>query len=164
MNTWSFTITIITNIPQSSSKRWGWWSGRDNLLLVNIKGERILARSKHPNKYCSGKCTNKTTIKQNPRWHGSLSPVRRMFSGGDICCSGVMRLVNRGFGLFLDIFSTPAPGVHWVGISNFISCHKRDTGCSGELCTPAAATPVPSTSPLARHHTRPWKSWLQRED
>lgn len=74
--------------------------------------------------------------------------------------------------LFLDIFSTPVPGVHWVGISNFITCHKRDTGCSGEHYTPTAATIKPSSPPpsppstqsLARHHTRPWKSCLERED
>lgn len=87
--------------------------------------------------------------------------------------------------LFLDIFSTPAPGVHWVGISNFITCHKRDTGCSGEHCTPRrhhqanspppplhlllpssflSIPPPPSTLSLARHHTRPWKSCLERED
>lgn len=34
----------------------------------------------------------------NPRWHVSLSPVRQLFGRGDICRSGVMRLVNRGFG------------------------------------------------------------------
>ena len=34
----------------------------------------------------------------NPRWHVSLSPVRWLFCGGDICRSSVMRLVNRGFG------------------------------------------------------------------
>lgn len=107
----------------------------------------------------------KTAIKQNPRWHISLPPVQRLFSGGDICCSGVMRLEQRVW-LFLDIFTTPVPRVHWVGISNFITCHKRDTGCSGEHCSlPSPPRPsLPTTPPLARHHTRPWKLCLERED
>lgn len=68
--------------------------------------------------------------------------------------------------LFLDIFSTPVPRVQWVGISNFITCHKRDTGCSGEHCSlsPTPPPPPPSTHPLARHHTRPWKSCSEKED
>lgn len=64
--------------------------------------------------------------------------------------------------LFLDIFSTPVPRVHWVGISNFITCHKRDTGCSGEQST--SSNPPHHHLPLTRHHTRPWKSCLERED
>lgn len=54
--------------------------------------------------------------------------------------------------LFLDIFSTPAPGVHWVGISNFITCHKRDTGCSGEHCSlPPPPRPPPPPPTLSLH-------------
>lgn len=44
--------------------------------------------------------------------------------------------------LFLDIFSTPVPRVHWFGISNFITCHRRDTGC---LESKAPRPPHPPT-------------------
>lgn len=49
--------------------------------------------------------------------------------------------------LFRDIFSTPVPRVHWVGISNFITCHKRDTGCSGEHCSLPPPLPPPPRHP-----------------
>lgn len=87
--------------------------------------------------------------------------VRWLFSRGDICRHGVMRLVKRGFGYSWTFFSTPVPRVQWVGISNFITCHKRDTGCSGEHCS---LPPPHSPHPLARQHTRPWKSCLEKED
>lgn len=86
---------------------------------------------------------------QNPRWHVSLSAVRRLFSRGDICRSGVKRLVNRGFGYSWTYSPHLRPGVRWVGISNFITCHKRETGCSGEHCTP----PPSSTLRLLIHET-----------
>lgn len=57
--------------------------------------------------------------------------------------------------LFLDIFSTPVPRVQWVGISNFITCHKRDTGCSGEHCSLSPTPPPPTLHPSTSETSHP---------
>lgn len=125
----------------------------DSLLLVKLKGDWPDANIQ------TNAATGSTQRRHKPKVTRII--VRWLFSRGDICRHGVMRLVKRGFGYSWTFFSTPVPRVQWVGISNFITCHKRDTGCSGEHCS---LPPPHSPHPLARQHTRPWKSCLEKED
>lgn len=109
--------------------------------------------------------TQNTQRRQAPKVTRIIVSSPVVLQRGQYFLPGCHETCEQRVWLFLDIFSTPAPGVHWVGISNFITCHKRDTGCSREPRSLPPPTPPPTcTSPLARHHTHPWKSCLEIED
>lgn len=136
----------------------------DFLLLVKMKGEQMTTGLMQTSKQILDAAGN-TQRRHKPKVTRIIVSSPVVFQRGQYFSPWCHETCEQRVWLFLDIFSTPATGVHWVGISNFITCHKRDTGCSGEHCSlPPLPTPPPSTPPLARHHTRPWKSCLERED
>lgn len=103
----------------------------------------------------------------NSRWHVSPAPVWRIFSRGNISRRGVMRLVNRGF----DYSETFSPHLcpECTGLAfQTLSPVTRETLAALESTAPcrhhSPRHPPPTTPPLQRHHTRPWKSCLERED
>lgn len=81
--------------------------------------------------------------------------------GGDICRCGVMRPVNRGFG-YSWTFS-PHLRLECTGLAfQTLSPVTRGTPAALESTAPCRQDPL--HPPLARHHTRPWESCLERED
>lgn len=110
----------------------------------------LQARCKHLNKFSSRDRTKKTTKKnRNPRWHVSL-----LFSGSDICYSGVKRLVNRGFGYSWTYSPHLCPECTGLAFQT-LSPVTRETPAALESTTPPPPSPSSPPSPPHHHHPPP---------
>lgn len=116
----------------------------DFLLLVKMRGEQITTGLMQTPKQILDAAGN-TQRRHKPKVTRIIVSSPAVFQRGQYFSPWCHETCEQRVWLFLDISSTPATGVHWVGISNFITCHKRDTGCSGEHCSLPPLTPPPST-------------------
>lgn len=118
-----------------------------------------MPQSKHPNKFSS----THTQKKDN---QGDTYHCLQLFCRGDICRHGVKRLVNRGSGYSWTY--SPHLRLECTGLAfQTLSPVTRETPAaleSTEPPPPPHPSRTPSTPSLARHHTRPWKSCLERKD
>lgn len=112
----------------------------DFLLLVKMRGEQITAGLMQTPKQILDAAGN-TQRRHKPKVTRIIVSSPAVFQRGQYFSPWCHETCEQRVWLFLDISSTPATGVHWVGISNFITCHKRDTGCSGEHCSLPPLTP-----------------------
>lgn len=112
----------------------------DFLLLVKMRGEQITTGLMQTPKQILDAAGN-TQRRHKPKVTRIIVSSPAVFQRGQYFSPWCHETCEQRVWLFLDISSTPATGVHWVGISNFITCHKRDTGCSGEHCSLPPLTP-----------------------
>lgn len=121
------------------------------LLLVKNKGEQITTGLMQTSKQILQQEAHKEDgQKPEPKVTRIIVSSPAVVQRGRYLSQRCHETCEQRVWLFLDIFSTPAPRVHWVGISNFITCHKRDTGCSGEHCS---LLPPPQSPPLSTRET-----------